>query len=138
MRVKGKPGPEEENRSGPKATGPLHAREVSEITPVATAPSGAVRNLRPRGGEPPRGLDNSDGEGPMARRLTCPRGHQWDAPSGLGPEAASQTVVCPVCGTAVDPLSGTCPAPDELPPRPNLLPRQPHRDWPTLPGYEIL
>src|SRR5262245_24998962 len=74
----------------------------------------------------------------MAQHFTCPQGHQWDAPSGPPPAAGLQTVICPVCGTSVDPFSGLCPAPDELPPRPNLLPRQPPRAWPTVPGYDIL
>src|SRR5262249_25035549 len=41
----------------------------------------------------------------MSRRVTCPHGHQWELAANEPSLATSESVVCPICGAVVTPLS---------------------------------
>jgi serine/threonine-protein kinase len=76
----------------------------------------------------------------MATFLTCPCGHQWEAPR----DGTAGPVTCPRCGAPLVAASGTLP-PEvtgdsvTMPaPPPPVPPAPPVRDLPDIPGYEVL
>jgi serine/threonine protein kinase len=88
----------------------------------------------------------------MARRLSCPRGHQWEARTAAGASHDTQQL-CPVCGAgplaqAVPSQQGTRPAPARAMSAqrdPRFAPTVPQQaaplasePRPTVAGYEIL
>src|SRR5437870_2382983 len=44
----------------------------------------------------------------MSQRLTCPRGHQWEADTETAPQGPTVQLVCPICG----PIAPATSAPD--------------------------
>jgi predicted Ser/Thr protein kinase len=86
--------------------------------------------------------------------MTCPHGHQWQPPADHDAHAADAPLLCPVCGTAVDPpaMELVASEAETLPPQPaaNQEPASAAptplpsgavaaaENRPSVPGYEIL